>query len=273
MSTVHATVVGPNVAKRWVQLKPGRDHLVRMQEGVAVTGKIELNGKPLKDVVMGLSTTDRVCGKYFNCDELATDKDGRFLIPNVPPGREFVLYSKMDSLGGRGVTPGKVFTTGNSGSTTDVQKLSLQRGFRLAGRVGLSDGQPVPAHTRLLLSREKAWDHTETELDAEGRFKFLGVPAEPVSISVRVKGHKFSKRNPSLDWLNGAIVGTVITDMTNLTLLMDPGQWRYNEEQQDLPPGADSQPYSKPLRSAAARVRVYGRRCQSITHEKVQSDL
>jgi hypothetical protein len=235
VNSVHATVVGPNVAKRWVQLKPGRDHLIRMQEGVTVTGEIELGGKPLKDVVIGLATTDRTCGKFFNCDELATDKEGRFLIPNVPPGREFVLYSKMESLAGRGFTPGKVFTTGNSGSTTDVQKLSLQRGFRLAGRVALSDGRPVPANTRLLLSREKAWDHTETELNADGSFEFLSVPPEPINISVRIKGYRFSKRNPSLDWLNGGIVGTVAADTTNLTLLLEPGQWRPNEERQDLP--------------------------------------
>ncbi|HZR16201.1 MAG TPA: carboxypeptidase regulatory-like domain-containing protein [Verrucomicrobiae bacterium] len=250
VDSVYATVTGPSVAPRWFQFKPGRDHLVRMQGGVTVTGQVELKGKPAKGVVMGLSTTDRTCGKFFNCDELATDKDGRFLMPNVPPGREFVLYSKMDSLAGQGVTPGKVFTTGDSGTTTDVNKLTVQPGCRLAGQIVLSDGKPIPPHTRLLLSRENAWDHTEIELDSQGRFEVTGVPAEAVGISVRVKGYKFSKRNPSLHWLNGGIVGTVTTNETNLVFLLEPGEWRFNEERQDLPSGADSQPYAKPLQGA-----------------------
>ncbi len=250
VDAVQATAVGPNVAKRWVELKPGRDHFIRMQEGVNITGQIRRGSEPLKDVVVGLSTTDRTCGKFFNCDELATDKDGRFLIPNVPPGREFAFYSKMNSLHELGFTPGKVFTTGDSGTTLDIGTLAVQPGYRLSGRVVLSDGAAIPSHTRLFLGREKAWDNTEAELGAEGRFEFLSVPPEPVSLSVRVKGYKFSKRNPSLDWLNGGIVGMMDGDITNLDLLLEPGQWRFNEERQDLPSGANSQPYDKPLRGA-----------------------
>jgi hypothetical protein len=250
IDAVQATVVGPNVAKRWVQLKPGRDHLIRMREGVNVTGQIERGGKPLKDVVVGLSTTDRTCGKFFNCDELATDKEGRFLVPNVPPGREFALYSKMNSLHELGFTPGKVVTTGDSGTTLDVGKLSVQHGYRLSGRIVLSDGAAIPPQTRLFLGREKAWDNTEAELDDNGRFEFLSVPPEPVSLSVRIKGYKFSKRNSSLDWLNGGIVGMVDGDITNLDLLLEPGQWQFNQERLDLPSGTDMQPSSRPLRGA-----------------------
>ena len=249
VTTVHAVIEGPNVAKCWVQLKPGRDHLVRMQEGVTVTGRIEQNGKPLKDVLVGVSTTDRTCGSYFHCDELATDKDGQFLIPNVPPGREFVLFSTMASLRGQGFTPGKVITTGKSRTTLDVGSVPVQAGHRLTGRIVLSDGLPVPLNTRLLLSREKAWDHTEAELDLNGNFEFSGVPPEPVGLNVRINGYKFSKRNPSLDRLNGGLVGTVDADSKELTLLLEPGEWKYNgEEDPDFPASGDTQPYSKPLR-------------------------
>lgn len=63
-------------------------------------------------------------------------------------------------------------------------------------------------------------------LDAEGRFEFTDVPAGLVSMSARIKGYRFSKQNPSLDWLNGGIVGQVTSDITDLTLLMEPGEWR-----------------------------------------------
>jgi hypothetical protein len=45
-------------------------------------------------------------------------------------------------------------------------------------------------------------------------------------MSARIKGYRFSKQNPSLDWLNGGIVGQVTSDITDLTLLMEPGEWR-----------------------------------------------
>jgi hypothetical protein len=105
------------------------------------------------------------------------------------------------------------------------------------------------ANTRLFLGREGAWDHTEALLDAEGRFEFTDVPAESVGLSVRIKGYKFSKRNPSLDWLNGGLVGRVTGDLTDLTFLLEPGEWRYNGEEGEAP-GGQSQPRDQPLRGA-----------------------
>jgi hypothetical protein len=248
--TVHATVEGNNVAKRWVALTPGKDHLVRMQEGVTITGRIVRDGKPLREVAMGLVTKDRACGNNLRCDELATDKEGRFLLANVPPEREFVLYATMDSLRGQGAVESRIFTTGKTGTTLDLGKLEAKPAHRLAGRVVLSDGTPVPPDTRLFLGREDAWDHTEATLGTDGRFEFQGVPPESVGLSVRIKGYKFSKRNPSLDWLNGGIVGRVTGDQSDLTLLMEPGEWRYNREEEDAPAGVDRQPQGQPLRGA-----------------------
>jgi hypothetical protein len=117
------------VAKQWVEFKSGRDHLIRKEEGVEVTGRIERDGKPLKDVVVALVTADRACGNFFRCDEPATDEEGRFLIPNVPPDREFVMYGKMDSMAGRGVVPSKTFRTGKSGTSSELKTIAVRPGF------------------------------------------------------------------------------------------------------------------------------------------------
>lgn len=247
VDAVHAVAEGRGVARRWVELKPGRDHLVRMQEGATVTGRIEKDGRPLKGVQVGLTTVDRAAGNFFRLDELATDKDGFFLLPNVPPGRDFVLYAKMESLRGQGAVPSKTFNSGKTGTEIKLGKLAVQPAHRVAGRVVLSDGKAVPPNTRLLLGREGAWDHTEATLDAEGRFEFTDVPAEAVGLSLRIKGYKFSKRNPSLDWLNGGLVGRVSGDLPDLTLLMEPGEWRYNGDEGEAP-GGQSQPRDQPLR-------------------------
>ena len=248
VDTVYATVKGRGVAKQWVTLRPGGDYLLRMLDGVTLTGQVLRDGKPLKGVSLGATTSDRRAGDYFNCDAVATDEGGHFLLLNVPPNREFVIYSTMKSLHDEGALPNKTITTGDSGVVQDLGTLILQPAFTIAGRVVLSDGKSVPADTRMFLGREGAMDSQECKLDADGRFVFKGVPAESVSLGVRIKGYRLSKRNPSLDWLNGRILGRVPGDVKDFTVLLEPGDWQFNNAD-DRPGGDDDQPVNKPLRS------------------------
>lgn len=246
---VHALAEGRGVAKRWVELTPGRDHIIRMEEGAAVTGKVIGNGAPVKGVLLGLATKERRAGEHIVCDSLATDQDGTFFMPNIPPNREMVLYARMGSIPNDGTIASRGFTTGKTGSRTDLDKLEVRAGYRVAGRVVLSDGKPIPAKTRIFIGREDAWDHAETMLGADGKFDFRGVPAEAVGISVRIPDYKLSKRIPSLDWLNGGMVGVVDKDMDDLIILLEPGKWRFNGEEGE-PSSGESQPRDKPLRGA-----------------------
>jgi hypothetical protein len=91
-------------------------------------------------------------------------------------------------------------------------------------------------------------DNLESNLDTEGHFEFKGVPAESVSLSVRIKGYRLSKRNPSLDWLNGSILGRVTAEVKDFTILLEPGEWQRNRDE-DQPGGDDNYPVNKPLRS------------------------
>jgi hypothetical protein len=197
-------------------------------------------------VSVGAATTDRTCGNYFSGYVAATDENGNFQILNVPPDREFVIFTTMNSLHGNGALPNHIVTTGDSGAVNNLGELDVQPAFKVAGRIVLSDGKPVPPETKLLLSRQNAWDSTQVTLGGDGSFEFKGVPAEAVSLSLRVKGYKLAKTNPSLDWLNGDILGRVTGDMTNLKFLMEPGQWQGNQ-QDNRPEGADAYPIDKSL--------------------------
>jgi hypothetical protein len=251
---VYAMAEARGSAKRWVTLTPGKDHIIRLQDGVTVRGRLMEGGNPVKDAVMAMVTTDRTCGMFLHDFEAVTDKDGFFLILNVTPQNEYYLYAKMASLRAHGTLPVKAVRTAATGSRVDLGDLKVSPAYRVAGRVVLSDGKTVPGGTRLLLGREKAWDHDEVILDKDGGFVISGVPAESVSISLRVKGYKFSKQNPSLDWLNGGIMGTVDKNINDLILLLEPGEWRYSgREEEDLPAGADRQPRDKPLKGVAMK--------------------
>lgn len=247
VDAVYATVDGRGLAQQWDTLKPGGDYLLRMQDGVTLTGQVLRDGKPLKDVSIGATTKDRTCGVYFNCAAVSTDSNGRFQLLNVPPDRVFVVYATMKSLQGDGALPDKIITTGNSDSVQDLGKLEVQPGFTISGRIVLSNGKPIPPDTRLYLGRQEAADSVETKLAADGRFEFKDVPAESIALSVRIKGYRLSKRNPSLDWLNGQILGRVTGDENNLTILMEPGNWQFNQ-QNDRPDGVEAYPIDQPLR-------------------------
>lgn len=249
VNTVYAKAEGRGVAKRWVTLRPGRDHLVRMQEGVSISGHLVRDGKPLQDAVVGLVTTDRTCGICLYDFEAVTDSDGRFQLLNVTPENEYYLFTKMESLGDNAALPVKTIRAGSNGSVLKLGELALQAGHRLAGTLTLSDGRPIPRDTRLFLGREQAWDHMEVALDQNGRFEFRGLPNESVMLSVRLKGYTFSKKNPSLDWSDGSIAGLVDKSIDNLTLLMEPGENRFYRDE-EIPQEVDRQPAHKPLRSA-----------------------
>jgi len=247
---VYAMAYARGAAPRPVQLKPGRDYLVRMQEGVLVTGRVVASGRPVAGAVVGVVPSTRHLGEFFTSDQVATDTNGYFSLFDLPPQMGLTLFGTMDSLQGKGALTPKQFSSGKNKTTTDLGDLVLQPGYRIAGQILLTDGNPVPARTRLLLSRPEAWDHSEAVLEADGRFEFQTVPAGSVGLSARLKGYKFSQRNPSLDWLNGGIVGKVGHDITNLTLLMEPGELRSSPDLKDIPEGVDVQPRDKPLRGA-----------------------
>jgi hypothetical protein len=247
---IYAMASARGMAPRPVQLQPGRDYLVRMREGVLVTGSLVAAGLPVPEAVVSILPANRSSGEYFTSDEIATDSNGRFSIPSLPPEKGLVLFGTMNSLQGKGTLSPKPFTSGKNKSTTDLGDLELQPGHHVSGQILLTDAKPVPAGTRLMLAREGASDYAEVVLDANGRFQFQSVPAETVSLSARLKGYKFSHHNPSLDWLNNQILGKVDGDITNLTLVMEPGEFRYSSNHEDIPEGVDIQPRDKPLRSA-----------------------
>jgi hypothetical protein len=243
---IYAMVSAHGGAPRPVQLLLGRDYVIRLHEGVLVTGRLVAASRPVSGAQLRVLPVSRPNGEFFESDEIATDSNGRFSIPNLPPEKELVLLATMDSLQGQGTLSAKSFTTGKNRTTTDFGDLKLQTGFVVSGQIVLTNGEPAPAHTRLLLAR--GGDYAETTLDDHGRFQFLSVPAESVCLSARLKDYKFTRSNPSLDWLNNQIIGTVDHDITNLTLVMEPGEFHYSPNHEDVPEGTDVQPRDKPLR-------------------------
>src|SRR5207302_1027108 len=83
-----------------------------------------------------------------------TDDQGVFRIPNVPQRDAVLVYGLMDGLKAHGAVGVWELRTGASGAEADAGDLTVRPGLRLAGRLVLADGQPVPAGTRGKRRRE-----------------------------------------------------------------------------------------------------------------------
>jgi hypothetical protein len=192
--------------------------------------------------------TDRDPGAFLGPTQAMTDAHGRFVFLQVPPGLEVLVFGRMESLGTRGQPALVTAEAGADHAITDLGDLSIKPVHVVAGRIVLTDARPIPAGTRIQLSRQEAWDWLEAEISPDGHFRFEGVPPEPVALSTRIKGYRFSSRNPSLDSLNDRIVGTVTGDLAVLTLELAPESQRLHTRRPAS--GLDSQPLGRPLASA-----------------------
>ncbi len=207
-----------------VRPSPVRKEFI-LTAGASLTGRVLFGNRPLGDITIGVVGSDRSMGHFTGEFVIRTTETGRFLLVNLPPNRSYDLYGEMASVQAFGSLPVRSIRLGSDGSETDAGDLVVAPGFRVGGQVMLSDGAPLPDHTRLLLGRPAAWDTLTLELAADGHFEFTNVPPEAVTLDTRVNGYRFSRRNASLDSLNPfQLVGRLNGDTTNLVMLLEPGE-------------------------------------------------
>jgi hypothetical protein len=225
---------------------------IQLRPGVTVSGRVVAGGMPVSGVAVGLVPENRNAGTFVGTYEAETDGHGRFTLRNIPAQLAVFVYGKMDSFGARGLPAARKLTTGDDGSTLDVGDMAVAPARRLAGRLVLSDGKPLPPGTRLGLYREGPWDHSEVALTADGRFQLRGPSDESISLSAEVRGYRFSLTNPNINWRDRSIEGRLDRDIDDLVLVMEPGEPEYFGSGDKPPPGFDSnsKPGEQPLRAA-----------------------
>ena len=117
-------ITARSVAKRKMWLDTGKAHLIRMSEGVAVTGRLLNNGKPVAGASISMNTEDRSSEVFMRGFDVATDLEGRFSLPNIPANNRFVLYTKMKEMQELGIAlASQKVSTGADGSTVNLGDL------------------------------------------------------------------------------------------------------------------------------------------------------
>jgi hypothetical protein len=199
-------------------------HRLKLTRGATVSGRLVRNGKPVSDALVGLVQVNRGMGSFLGPMEIGTDREGRFTFLNVASDEDYYVYGHMSSLKDHGAVPARAVRVGTDGTTVVFGDLLVVAGHTISGRVLLSDGKPTPPNTRILASREMAWDSQAAVLDADGRFTMKGLPTERYSLNVIVKGYHISSKNHSIDSNNPyRLLGTVDQDITGLKILLELG--------------------------------------------------
>ena len=223
---VDLLIEGNGIASRIV---PGRKpeanpQQIRMTAGATLTGRLVRDGKPLAGATVGLVQADRSSTTFLGDTSIGTDEHGKFTFLNVHPDDDYFVYGLIGSFKDGGAVAAKAVHVAGEGATTDAGDLPVVRGHRIKGQVVLADGKTIPAKTRLMVSREDAWDSARVELDAEGRFEIAGLPTERYTLNVMLRGYRMSSKNHSVDsQVPGQLIGTIDQDIDTLKILMEPG--------------------------------------------------
>ena len=219
-------VEGSGVAPRIVAArKPeANPHTIKMTAGATVTGRVVRDGKPVADVSVGLVQGNRGSQTFLGDTSIGTDEQGRFTFLNVHPDEDYFVYGVMETFKDGTAVAAQELRVGGEGATTDAGDLPVVPGHRIKGQVLLADGKAVPPKTRLLVSRQHAWDSRRVELDPSGRFEIAGLPTERYSLSVSLRGYELSPKNHSMDPQSRyRLIGTIDQDIDTLKILLEPG--------------------------------------------------
>jgi len=188
---------------------------ITVTEGATIRGRLLQNGKPVAQAEMGLSTHSRLSGEALPEVRIGTDEDGKFAITNVPPGRIWYLYGKMEALAPRGLSAETIeCATKDDGQDVDVGDIPVRSAYTLRGKIVLSDGKPIQPDMRLNIFPDRVLDSQTLILSPDGLFEFKGLARGVYSLSPSVKGYEVPDTQSRELLIEG--------DVSNLTVLLQP---------------------------------------------------
>jgi hypothetical protein len=203
-------------------------HTLIVTEGATVRGRLVQRGKPVPNAEVGLVARQRGWGPNLALHgyplpevRVGTNDDGTFAVTNVPPGVDWYLFGTMDSLAPRGGTGPLECATRTDNEDLNIGDIEVKPGYRLRGRVALSDGKSISEGMRVFIGDDRTDDSQTAILHPDGSFEFGGLPSGKYEVSASVKGY----RAPQWDYRTGADrPGTVQIDgdRSDFVLTLNP---------------------------------------------------
>ena len=192
------SVEARTLAPKFAVLATGPDRqTIQLARGATIRGRLMQSGKPVGNAEIGLISQARggfgphltIVGTPYSELRVGTQEDGSFTLSNVPARTNWYVYAKMESVASRGATEPKVCATTRPDEIVNVGDIQLRPGYRLEGKVLLSDAKSVPEGMRVIISSQQALDRQTAILDKGGHFTFFGLPEGKYSILPAVRGY------------------------------------------------------------------------------------
>jgi len=181
------------MAPKLVTLPTGPEkRTITVTQGATLRGRLlQPDGTPVANAEIGVFVHSRTAGTVFQEVRIGTREDGTFAITNIPAGRIWCVYPKMESLASRGLAGDAVeVETKDDGEEVNVGTITLRNAYTLRGRIVLSDGKPVPPDMHVTLSSDLGLDNQIATVAEDGSFEFHGLSKGVYSIAPGVKGYK-----------------------------------------------------------------------------------
>jgi hypothetical protein len=181
------------MAPKLVTLATGPEkRTISVTQGATLRGRLLMpDGTPAGNVEIGVFVHSRLSGTVFPEVRIGTKDDGTFAITNIPAGRIWYVYPKMESLAAKGLAGNAVpIETKDDGEEVDVGTLNLQTAYTLRGKVVVSDGKPIPPDMHVTLSSDAGFDNQIAPVAADGSFEFRGLAKGIYSIEPGIHGYK-----------------------------------------------------------------------------------
>ena len=184
--------------KLFNHIPPGLDvKNLKVSSGATLRGRLIDNGKPVGSALMGLMARKRSMGAELKLDgdpysemRVGTKPDGTFEFTNVPDSVKWYVYGKMESIRGSGATGPVECVTKKDGDDVSVGDIQIKPGFKLRGKVILSDGKPIPDGMRVSIYSEKSQDAKTMMLGSNGSFEFTGIVPDKYEVFASVRGYQ-----------------------------------------------------------------------------------
>lgn len=179
-------------------LAPGaNEHRVVVPRGARVTGRLACEGKLLAGVRVAVVQEERTAGHHFiKAVGDVTNRDGKFVFDYLPANESCVVFSVVGEGPQEFVLTTKRFKVPDDGQERDLGELEAIPALRLAGRVELADGEVLPQDTKIVLSRDPAWDLIAIPVREDGHFEIGGLPPEVYELRITAKGFRIKPSIP-----------------------------------------------------------------------------
>jgi hypothetical protein len=210
---------------------------IELCDGAAVSGRVIRDGKPVDDVVVRVRQAEQNPYSIALGAETRTDDQGRFRILHLGEQTDYYAFTPLDSLSLAATMAPRRLQTGGDATTLDLGEIEVGKGCTLAGRVILSDRQSLAPTTEINAQCLVSGTAMSRKLDSQGHFTFEGLPEGPMAIYFSddgppmppgkgpLAGYHLSAKNKAIDArTNSELLGTIGGDVTDLTILVEPGE-------------------------------------------------